>query len=193
MKIATFLFMLAFLFSCNEKAKEKETQLSEANPTESAELSTVEVGSEAKAHINKILNQYYELNDALVAEDADEAKTAGQKLSEIIGSFDVESLQDDVIAGFKEFSEKIRQDAQQISEEEDIEVQRQHFASITDGLYDMIKTYDANEEAVYYTYCPMAFDDNGGYWLSKDKEISNPYFGSKMLTCGSVKETIAEN
>ncbi|MEZ4690982.1 MAG: hypothetical protein R3A12_12710 [Ignavibacteria bacterium] len=29
----------------------------------------------------------------------------------------------------------------------------------------------------YVVYCPMAFDRKGAYWLSKDKEIMNPYFG----------------
>jgi hypothetical protein len=28
------------------------------------------------------------------------------------------------------------------------------------------------------------------YWLSPDKAIKNPYYGSAMLTCGKVTETI---
>jgi Protein of unknown function (DUF3347). len=27
-------------------------------------------------------------------------------------------------------------------------------------------------------------------WLSSEKEIKNPYYGSTMLTCGSVVDTI---
>ncbi|MAQ74933.1 MAG: hypothetical protein CL613_01215 [Aquimarina sp.] len=27
------------------------------------------------------------------------------------------------------------------------------------------------------------------YWLSKEKDIKNPYYGSSMLTCGKVAET----
>ena len=38
----------------------------------------------------------------------------------------------------------------------------------------------------------MANDDKGGYWLSIEKEIKNPYFGSKMLKCGEVKGTITK-
>jgi hypothetical protein len=39
---------------------------------------------------------------------------------------------------------------------------------------------------LYYDYCPMA----KSYWYSTEKAIKNPYFGSKMLTCGEVKQTI---
>jgi hypothetical protein len=44
--------------------------------------------------------------------------------------------------------------------------------------------------SVYVAYCPMANNNEGANWLSNDKEIKNPYFGDKMLRCGSVKETI---
>ncbi|MBA4058359.1 MAG: hypothetical protein C0490_26815, partial [Marivirga sp.] len=43
---------------------------------------------------------------------------------------------------------------------------------------------------LYLEYCPMANNNEGAYWLSNEKEIKNPYFGDKMLKCGSVKETI---
>jgi hypothetical protein len=35
----------------------------------------------------------------------------------------------------------------------------------------------------------MAFDGEGGYWLSDSKEIRNPYYGEKMLVCGNVEKT----
>lgn len=31
--------------------------------------------------------------------------------------------------------------------------------------------------------------NEGAYWLS-DQQIRNPYFGEKMLTCGSVEEKL---
>jgi hypothetical protein len=36
----------------------------------------------------------------------------------------------------------------------------------------------------------MAFNNEGAYWLSAEKEVNNPYFGDKMLHCGSVKEEL---
>ena len=42
---------------------------------------------------------------------------------------------------------------------------------------------------LYKAYCPMAFDNKGAPWLQGDKNIANPYFGSKMLRCGNIKRT----
>jgi hypothetical protein len=36
----------------------------------------------------------------------------------------------------------------------------------------------------------MAADGKGASWLSDKREVRNPYYGDKMLTCGSVKESI---
>ncbi len=36
----------------------------------------------------------------------------------------------------------------------------------------------------------MADNNNGAYWLSKEEQILNPYFGDAMLKCGEVKQTI---
>jgi hypothetical protein len=47
--------------------------------------------------------------------------------------------------------------------------------------------------SIYVQYCPMANEGKGGYWLSSQEEIMNPYYGDDMLHCGEVKETIAKN
>jgi hypothetical protein len=30
----------------------------------------------------------------------------------------------------------------------------------------------------------------GGIWLSETREIKNPFYGNKMLTCGSVQKAL---
>ena len=37
-------------------------------------------------------------------------------------------------------------------------------------------------------HCPMAYDDTGASWLQLGEVVSNPYFGSGMLRCGTVEE-----
>ena len=61
---------------------------------------------------------------------------------------------------------------------------------ISANLFDLTRTVRYAEEKVYLLHCPMAFNDTGADWLSNSTEIKNPYFGSKMLTCGSVKDSV---
>ncbi|KPQ19933.1 MAG: Cu(I)/Ag(I)efflux system MFP component CusB [Algoriphagus marincola HL-49] len=66
---------------------------------------------------------------------------------------------------------------------------RVNFNSFSKLMLEANETYGLTNRTVYKDYCPMAFGDEGAYWLSEKKEILNPYFGSSMLTCGEVKAT----
>jgi len=46
-------------------------------------------------------------------------------------------------------------------------------------------------QPIFLSYCPMAFNNKGAYWLQRSKLINNPYFGAKMLRCGETKKTFA--
>jgi Cu(I)/Ag(I) efflux system membrane fusion protein len=76
-----------------------------------------------------------------------------------------------------------------IKASKDIASARTHFSSLSTQVIKLTETYKLNTAVVYKDYCPMAFDNKGGYWLSETEDIQNPYFGASMLTCGEVKQT----
>lgn len=39
-------------------------------------------------------------------------------------------------------------------------------------------------------YCPMALEDEGAVWVQTEGALKNAYFGSRMLDCGEVKQTL---
>ena len=131
----------------------------------------------AKTSLDPVLTAYYKVKNALVESDA---KTVATEAKELAGL--LEKAQ-------KVVGDEAYQAAQAMATSTDIEAQRTQLGSLTAGVYQAVKK-GKPEEAVYYAYCPMANGNNGGYWLSEKKEIANPYFGSKMLKCGSVKETL---
>jgi len=56
--------------------------------------------------------------------------------------------------------------------------------------FKSIQAFGLGGTEAFYDYCPMAFNNEGAYWLSDQAAIRNPYFGDAMLTCGTVKETL---
>lgn len=52
---------------------------------------------------------------------------------------------------------------------------------------------DYLEANAYLMFCPMAFDNQGAYWLQPDSRLLNPYFGSSMLRCGDRVERFEAN
>lgn len=74
---------------------------------------------------------------------------------------------------------------EKLSKASSIEKQRAAFNDVSTAMWELVKNSDKINQTVYYQYCPM----KKAYWLSKEKDIKNPYYGSAMLTCGNVAET----
>jgi len=78
-------------------------------------------------------------------------------------------------------------DARHISSVNAVDHQREHFASLSNNMYELLKALKSNTATLYEQYCPM----KKAYWLSESQQIKNPYFGSQMPTCGKVTATLA--
>jgi Cu(I)/Ag(I) efflux system membrane fusion protein len=83
----------------------------------------------------------------------------------------------------------IKRSSEAISNTTDIKIQRDHFKDLSSPLIEAVQLFGVNEK-VFVEFCPMANNDKGAYWLSKEEKILNPYFGDAMLSCGSVKQVI---
>jgi hypothetical protein len=70
----------------------------------------------------------------------------------------------------------------------DLKSQRIAFSSLSDEMAVLVAG-NLKSGTIYKDFCPMALG-GGAYWLSSEKEIKNPYLGSKMLTCGEMQEEI---
>jgi hypothetical protein len=127
----------------------------------------------------EFLNSYYSLKNALVSGDA---QTANKKAVELGKSIEVA---DSKIIGNKEKAELLKH-SRLISGTEDIKVQRAHFATLSNSIIALAKSSKLTTDPIYIQYCPMKKSS----WLSSEKLIKNPYYGSAMLTCGKITQTI---
>ena len=89
---------------------------------------------------------------------------------------------------YMEIYESAKENAEHIVKSP-IDHQREHFEVLSTDIDDLI-TLLGTEKTLYKDFCPMANNNKGAYWLSEVKEIKNPYFGAKMMKCGSVKKQI---
>ncbi|RJE70714.1 hypothetical protein BGP76_10120 [Reichenbachiella sp. MSK19-1] len=130
-----------------------------------------------KESAQQVLSAYLSIKDALVETDGTTASTAATTMIPLLDGSD-------------ELSLRIKVNADYIAATNDAEVQRSAFNKLSEDIYTLVKSTEANDAPLYRQYCPMAMDNQGAYWLSSEKEVLNPYFGDKMLRCGSVKEEI---
>ncbi|MBJ7882603.1 DUF3347 domain-containing protein [Gelidibacter salicanalis] len=134
-----------------------------------------------------ILKDYFNLKDALVADDNAKAKELGATLVTSLGNLDILSnFSDTQKSELKDIIEDAVEHAEHISES-DIDHQREHFKILSKDVTDMV-AITGSESTLYQQFCPMY--DGGSAWLSMSKDIKNPYYGSKMLDCGRVQNEI---
>lgn len=128
---------------------------------------------------SELLSSYYNIKDALVNGDADKAAENAEQFVKNINGTSAESIS-------KSDKEALLKDANKIAATKDLKKQREYFSAFSVNMYTLAKSVKLNSESVYYQYCPM----KKAYWLSSEKVVKNPYYGSAMLTCGKVTETI---
>jgi hypothetical protein len=139
------------------------------------------------------LQSYYELTDALVKADSTRADLFAITLKQHMDSLPVHQTGADSsrIAEINDAVGSISAELAGLVGEKDLESKRTAFHMVSDMLFDLVKTTGLKGKTIYRQYCPMAFNDQGAYWLSDKEEILNPYFGNKMLHCGDVTDTLS--
>jgi hypothetical protein len=154
-------------------------------------LSTTAVAQVKKqeGELKIVLDNYFEVKNALVKSNA---KMAAAKSAELLAALNVVKMESltsaEHVVWMKALAE-LKEDAEHISETNDIGHQRDHFMTLSKNIYELQKV-SKTDTPIFYQYCPMANKGKGANWLSRESSIKNPYYGSQMLSCGKTVETI---
>ena len=139
--------------------------------------------------LKEVFNSYFAVKDALVKTDGSLAATKAVLLLNSINVVKMENLTNEEHVEWMKVMKDLIFDAEHISETKDASHQRDHFTSLSKNMYSVMKV-SKQETPTYYQFCPMANKGKGANWLSKENIVKNPYYGSQMLGCGKVVETI---
>lgn len=171
--ISTIAAVIIVLFSANTtQAHSFKTEISTIEDVDSTQLQSV-------------YDAYFTVKDALIKSDAKLTSAKAKDLLTAITAVKMDKLKTDEHTAWMKVMKKLTADAKSISTSSDLKKQRETFKSLSKSTYELIKV-SKSSQVVYKQYCPMADAD----WLSKEKAVKNPYYGSSMLTCGNVVETI---
>ncbi len=141
------------------------------------QLPTLEsLSKERITRIEAALNAYLPISDALAHDKPEEALSNKRQLAEALRQLDVKygKLADQVLAA---------------SDEKSLQASLRR---VTMTLSELISS-GANDQLgkLYLVHCPMAFGNEGADWFSREPKVENPYFGSRMFSCGDVTEALS--
>jgi hypothetical protein len=184
------IFLIARPFFCNSDDKSSD----KAADTKQQPLSISQNTDAFNQSFTQLLNAYNNLKDALVASDTGKASAAALTLKTAADSLKMNEIKGDSTGDIKltaqTFTGTITGSAQALAAEKELKNKRKEFEMIADAMWNLTRTVRYTGQKLYWEFCPMAFDNKGAYWMSFEREIKNPYFGSEMLNCGSVEDSI---
>ena len=67
----------------------------------------------------------------------------------------------------------------------DINTVRLAYRKLSRALLTFVEAAPSEREGLELVYCPMAFANEGAYWVQASGELRNPYEGTMMLRCGA--------
>ena len=167
-----------------------DNKTSNENENHSNKNERMKVSVEFQNQLKSVFNAYIKLKDALVKDDSKSVVAASKKLLDHISKVEMQLLKSDEIhKHWMSLEKEIKMATVSISKTSDLKEQRNHFKNLSTYLTNAIKVFGIHEK-VFVSFCPMADTNKGAYWLSKEENVINPYFGNAMLTCGEIKQVI---
>jgi len=136
-------------------------------------------GKTEGSQLPQLLSNYYDIKNALVAGNENLASARASEFIKTANNIDYKLISEGNINA-------LLKDATSISESKDLKKQREYFANFSGNMILLAKSTKLGDAPIYEQYCPM----KKASWLSSDKVIKNPYYGSAMLTCGNITGTI---
>lgn len=149
-----------------------------------------QVDASFQSQLSSVFTSYVSLKNAFVSSDANKVKAEASATQQALVKVDMKKLSGAAHNDWMNYTSGIESSLKEIEGSTDIEAQRKSFSTLSDNMYKSIKAFGLGGANAFYEFCPMAFNNEGAYWISEAEEIRNPYFGDKMLTCGTVKEKL---
>ncbi|WKD85259.1 hypothetical protein KCTC32516_00599 [Polaribacter huanghezhanensis] len=204
LKVTTGILSIAFIAltitSCKENKKDHDnddkhqTEMKDDDHSkmdhedkemsEKKEKRTIETTAQKNAATTPIIEAYIQIKNGLVADNKEGAAKGATALLTAFSKFDMTKLSGEAHKNYMEIAESAKEQAEHIVKSP-IDHQREHFETLNTDINDLISLL-GTEKTLYQDICPM----KKASWLSETKDVKNPYYGSKMLTCGFVKKQI---
>lgn len=158
-----------------------------SNCSEMAQKNSTE--SQDAPQLKAVIDRYFSVKDALIKSDGNISSAKAAELVKTIKAVEMSKLSRQEQTVWMKTIKALTANGQEIASLKDVAEQRKTFALLSKNMYELAKI-TKQETPVYYQHCPIYNNGKGANWLSKEEVVKNPYYGSQMLTCGNIQETI---
>ena len=162
----------------------------ESHPS-AAVLESFEVSADFVQQFSAFVEVYLEMKDFLSHDDFAKAKTHLDVLRTSLDAVDMKRLEGPSHMAWMDRLASLHGGIEHMSGADNMADARAGFELLSNALITAVKQFGVPSESALYVYhCPMAFEGKGGDWIQDKEGTENPYYGSKMFTCGNLMKTL---
>jgi Protein of unknown function (DUF3347) len=139
------------------------------------------------AALNTVIKAYLGVKNGLVTNNVTATQNKAMDLVRALDAVPDINMTADQHRLWFDYLNKLVFDSRHINESADINHQREHFSSLSDNMYTILKKFNINTMTLYRQYSPA----DRYYWISEVPVIKNPYNGiGSSLGKGETAETM---
>jgi Cu(I)/Ag(I) efflux system membrane fusion protein len=175
-----------------EPGASKQMAVTEPKAYEFGNAERVKSTQKAQEALIPVYETYFDVQMALANDDLDAARKAFADLVETTQAVDMEAFDGEAHMRWMDISMSLGDAARRGAESESIEGARDAFYGLSLAAIELHDTFGHTKDTTYYlTYCPMARDSKGAYWLQQENIVWNSFYGDAMLRCGEIKQKLS--
>lgn len=133
--------------------------------------------------VEKLMKQYFEVQQALAADDYEKTNAAAAQYTKILNLQSALSMKPSII--------KIKRAGSKLKKADGLDSARNEFQKLSTEMQSLVEDVGIKRNTLLYLVsCPMAFENTGGFWIQTDTAILNPYLGLSAPHCGEIEQQV---
>lgn len=155
-------------------------------PTEPAD--PIQVPAAFQEGLDRVVHVYLTLQEKL---SSDQVPSSNDwfAMTKALESVDMTLLKDEAHMEWMKWLGLMNQTL--VETPKDMEKSRVALDALSKPLIEAVSRFGPSKgHTLFLFHCPMAFGNRGAKWLQDKETLRNPYFGARMLTCGTLERKL---
>jgi len=149
------------------------------------------ITTEMSSALSPVYNAYFKIQMGLADDELTTVTDGYTLLENEINSIDHSKFEGSVHKVWMDFSSIALKQTTSGRSSESLEDARQPFYHLSKAIIVLHDNFGHAGDLDYFlTFCPMARNNQGAYWLQIVDIVNNSFYGAAMLRCGSIKDTL---
>lgn len=155
------------------------------------EIKSYDISSDALSALEPVYESYFTIQMALAGDDLSQTKDGFAALNKSAQAVNMSLFKGGSHMAWMDLSGKIKDISKSGISTKDLKKSRELFRDLSKRMIDLNKSFGhGSGQDFFLTFCPMANNNQGAYWLQTVDTVYNSFYGASMLRCGSIEDTL---